>query len=76
MGLFNKKKKGDSLSAAAVQTTSNTRHPYYQLNSYMPMNASARVYIELRKAVPVIDAAINKIIRLHLNELAVRCFDE
>ncbi len=64
MGLFNKRKKVDSLSAAAVQTSSITRHPYYQLNAYMPMNTNSRVYAELRKAVPVIDAAINKIIRL------------
>lgn len=65
MGFLNlKKRKGNSLSASAVQTSANAKHPYYQLSSYMPLNSMSRVYAELRQAVPIIDAAVNKIVRL------------
>lgn len=65
MGLFNlRKKKKSGLSASAVQTSSSAKHPYYHLSSYMPMNNYSRVYAHLRTAVPIIDAAINKIVRL------------
>ncbi len=65
MGLFNSKKKGSSAaSALAVQTSSGAKHPYYQLASYMPLSGEARVYEAVREAVPIIDAALNKIVRL------------
>lgn len=65
MGVFNfKKKKESTLSAGAVQTSAVSKHPYYSLGTYMPMNSMSRVYRELRQAVPIIDAAISKIIRL------------
>lgn len=62
---MNQKKKRDStLTASSVQTSANSRHPYYQLSSYMPMNSMSRVYVELRRAVPIIDSAVNKLVRL------------
>lgn len=64
MGIFNLKKGKGGVSASAVQTSLASKHPYYRLSSYMPMNGAARVYSELRRAVPIIDAAINKIVRL------------
>lgn len=65
MGLLNlKKKKGSDISATSVQTSSSSRHPYYQLATYMPMNSNTRVFSQLREAVPIIDAALNKIVRL------------
>lgn len=65
MGLLNfRKNKRNTVSASAVQTSPGTRHPYYQLSSYMPMNGMSRVYAQVREAVPIIDAAVNKIIRL------------
>lgn len=66
MGVFNlkKKKKESTLSAGAVQTSAISKHPYYNLGTYMPMNSMSRVYQELRQAVPIIDSAIHKIIRL------------
>lgn len=65
MGLFSSKKavKG-STSASAVQTSTYSNHPYWQLNTYTPMSVNNRVYSALRESVPVIDAAIMKIIRL------------
>lgn len=47
-----------------MQTSSRARHPYYQLSSYIPLGSESRVYASLREAVPIIDAAINKIVRL------------
>lgn len=66
MGVFNlkKKKKESTLSAGAVQTSAISKHPYYNLGTYMPMNSMSRVYQELKQAVPIIDSAIHKIIRL------------
>lgn len=65
MGLFSSKKRKEStLTASAVQTSVNAKHPYSQLTTYMPMNGKSRIYVELRKAVPIIDAAVNKIVRL------------
>lgn len=65
MGLLNfRKNKNDTVGASAVQTSSASRHPYYRLSSYMPLNGKSRVYAQVRQAVPIIDAAVNKIIRL------------
>ena len=65
MGLFNfSKKKNGALTASAVQTSPGTRHPYYQLSSYMPMSGKSKIYAQLRQAVPIVDAALNKIVRL------------
>lgn len=65
MGLFNiKKRKNSAVAVSAVQTSAVAGHPYYQLCTYMPLNNEARVYAQLREAVPIIDAAINKIVRL------------
>lgn len=66
MGLFNFKrnKKENSVCASAVQTSQASRHPYYQLSSYYPLSNEARVYAQIREAVPIIDEAINKIVRL------------
>lgn len=47
-----------------MQTSVNSSHPYYNLTSYMPMGGQARVYEQLRNAVPILDAALNKIVRL------------
>lgn len=65
MGLLNfRKNKNDAVGASAVQTSSASRHPYYRLSSYMPLNGKSRVYAQVRQAVPIIDAAVNKITRL------------
>ena len=67
MGIFDKRKKKSESptdNATAVQTSVNSSHPYYSLTSYMPMGAESRVYAQLRNAVPILDAAINKIVRL------------
>ncbi|MGN0522370.1 MAG: serine/threonine protein phosphatase [Eubacterium sp.] len=65
MGLLSfKRKSKNTSSATAVQTSLSSQHPYYQLSSYFPMGMNTRIYDSLREAVPIIDAAINKIVRL------------
>ncbi|MBR3148963.1 MAG: serine/threonine protein phosphatase [Eubacterium sp.] len=69
MGIFKKDKTKTSASPscaeAAVMTSSVSAHPFWQLSGYVPMSgANGKVYKSLREAVPIIDAAIYKIVRL------------
>ena len=68
---FKKKKP----ASAAVQTAGNrvTAHPFSLLDGYVPLGtAQQRLYAQLREAVPVIDAAITKLVRL-TGGFSVRC---
>lgn len=61
--------------AQAVQTAANAP-PFAGLESYVPLQAGEnRLYAALREAVPMIDAAINKIIRL-VGSFEIRCKDK
>lgn len=66
MGIFKKEKNVNNTdSTSSVQTGSFNSHPFTQLNSYMPMSCiNNRIYSSLREGVPIIDSAINKIVRL------------
>ena len=68
LGIFRKEKtKTPSTPAGAetaVMTSSASAHPFWQLGGYVPMGANGRIYKSLREAVPIIDAAIHKIVRL------------
>lgn len=65
LGLFRKSRKsGEALSASAVHTSKYSNHPYWRLNAYTPMSINNRIYAYLRESVPIIDAAISKIVRL------------
>lgn len=69
MGLFGKNKKDASddkpkQSAQVVQTGSVSSNPFYTFSNYTPMNFDNRIYAQLREGVPIIDSAINKIVRL------------
>ena len=62
MKLFSRKTKN---SAPVVQLRSAESHPFALLDSYVPLGGSEiRLYRQIREAVPVVDAAILKIIRL------------
>ncbi len=62
MGIF-KKKNISRVAAPATQT--RNRHPFGVLDGYVPLGVpQLRLYYTLREAVPVIDAAIFKIVRL------------
>ncbi len=48
-----------------VQLRDSCSHPFGMLSGYVPLGgAETRLYREIREAVPVVDAAISKIIRL------------
>lgn len=66
VGLFGKKKSGKAkgYAAAAVQTSAFSNHPYAHLGGFFNLGLNNRVFRSLRESVPVIDAAILKIIRL------------
>lgn len=71
----NKKQKPQSDVVSAPQT-SKASHPFYNLSSYMPAGGfDHMLYSSLREAVPIIDAAIMKIVRL-LGTFKVHCSDE
>lgn len=65
LGLFHSKNKDkNTIATSAVQTSSLTSQPFRALDFYTPMSAEGRIYAALREGVPLIDAAIGKIVRL------------
>ena len=59
-----KKQKGGAM-AAACQLRSGTAHPFTDLRGFVPLgNGEERVYRQLREAIPVLDAAVGKLVRL------------
>ena len=68
MGIFSKKKKDEAIadvSGYAVQTGSFQSHPFSRMATYVPASGyNNAVYKMLRESVPIIDSAINKIVRL------------
>lgn len=60
-----KTKRAKSLPAAATQLRSGQGHPFAPLRSYAPLGGGEyRLYQSLREALPVLDAAIEKLVRL------------
>ena len=75
-----KKKKKETVvsgvSAVAVPQSANRSHPFTALQGYFPgRQAELELYRSLREAIPVIDAALDKTVRL-LGDFTVRCSDE
>lgn len=69
MGIFKRERKDGEKpsvdSSTSVQTSSQNTHPFRYLNGYTPLaNMDNQVYKSIREGVPLIDSAINKIIRL------------
>lgn len=61
--------------AQAVQTAPSVS-PFSELNRYVPLAAGERrLYAALREAVPIIDAAIDKILRL-VGSFTIKCADQ
>lgn len=70
-----KKRKGKDLSESVVAApqTGKSGHPFFPLSSYSPFCApDAELYRSLREAVPIIDASIQKLVRL-LGGFEIRC---
>lgn len=69
--IFRKKRPAGAL---AVQTAGR-EEPFSELSSYVPLaRGERRLYDALREAVPIVDAAIGKILRL-VGGFSVRCPD-
>ena len=66
-------KKREDTGAAAVQLRSWEKHPFGMLGDYVPLrNGEAQLYRAVREAVPVVDAAIYKLVRM-AGGVSVRC---
>ena len=71
--LFEKKSAG--LASAAVQLRSGARHPFDALERYVPLQkGEIPLYRAVREAVPIVDAAVLKLIRLS-GGVTARCED-
>ena len=63
-------------AAPVVQIRDGTRHPFGMLGEYVPLrNGEVRLYKAVREAVPVMDAAIYKLIRM-AGGVTVTCGDK
>ncbi len=70
------KKKGRGTAAAAAQLRDAGRHPFVQLDGYVPLGGGeTALYRAVREAVPVVDAAVAKLVRL-CGGVRVSCRDE
>lgn len=66
---------GAEAGPAAAQLRNWEKHPFGTLGEYVPLrNGETRLYRAVREAVPVVDAAIYKLIRM-TGGLTVRCED-
>ncbi len=64
MGWFDRK-KAPAKAGAAVQLREGNRHPFASLERYIPLQSGEMaLYRSIREAVPIVDAAILKLVRL------------
>jgi hypothetical protein len=74
MGIF--KRRAEAVKPPAPQIRSESRHPFTALGGYVPMQSGeTALYRAIREAVPIVDAALYKIIRL-TGGVQVRCENE
>ena len=60
-----RKKKEEQTVAAVCQLRDGRNHPFGALRGYIPLGTGQeRIYRELREAIPVLDAAVGKMVRL------------
>ena len=64
MKIFSKKKEVEEIPVFQTAVRENS-HPFPEIDRYTPlMSGEYRLYSALREAVPIVDAAIDKIVRL------------
>ncbi len=74
MKFFKTSKKGDYSAVQTVNAPAK-KHPFYELSAYNPRaEAEYELYTLLREAVPIIDAAICKTVRL-VGSFKIECED-
>ena len=72
MGLWNREK---AAPAACAQLRDASRHPFSALDGYVPLGRGEQmVYRAIREGIPVVDAAISKLVRL-CGGVSVLCRD-
>jgi len=60
-----KKQKEQASAAVACQLRGGSTHPFGALRGFVPLGGGEeRVYREMREAIPVLDAAVGKLVRL------------
>ena len=63
MGIFARKRENGA--GAAVQLREGGRHPFGVLDGYVPLSqGEMELYRSIREAVPIVDAALRKLVRL------------
>jgi len=68
-----RKQKEKPLAAAACQLRSGQSHPFGALKGFVPLGTGEEmIYRQLREAIPVLDAAVGKLVRLS-GGFAVEC---
>lgn len=77
MGIFKRNKDSENKQSiervAQTVTGYSLNNPFSVLNGYVPLNNSQHLlYASLREAIPIIDSAINKLVRL-LGDFEVKC---
>ena len=71
-----KRRKAAGVPARAAQLRDAGRHPFVQMDGYVPLSrGEIALYRAIREAVPVVDAAICKLVRL-CGGLKVACREE
>ncbi len=76
MKLFSKKSRAQHAGVQTAVKNSAGMHPFTSLDRYSPQSvAEFELYSTLREAVPVIDAALSKIVRL-TGDFQVKALDE
>ncbi len=69
------KQKTPGVPAAAAQLRSGSAHPFGALSGFSPLGGrSSELYRAMREALPILDAAITKLVRL-TGGFTVRCSD-
>ena len=60
-----RKKKENGTVAAACQLRSGQQHPFGAIRNFTPLGGGEeRIYRQMREAIPVLDGAVNKLVRL------------
>ena len=75
MKWFEKKKKSAAAGVPVVQMRQERGHPFSALEGYVPLQSgSVALYRSIREAVPIVDAAVWKLVRL-CGGVEVKCAD-
>ena len=76
MRTWKRRSQAKETAPAAVQLRGSERHPFALLDGYVPLHEPAfGLYRAIREAVPVVDAAVLKLVRL-AGGVRVTCADK